>query len=119
MSNTINLYDPKRIEKIASVQPRLCSFASEGDEITLGLKGDPAFPYEYRNSRPIGTINNVEKKNDSMIVHATLQNGENVMLSSNTMSAYDTWEFTEKGLKNVLKRQQNDKDEKYQWPAES
>lgn len=105
MSSQQKLYDPERLQKIGEILPGLCKYAEPGDEINLGLVGDPQFPDVYRGNRPSGVIDSIEKHNDATIINATID-GKQMSLSSTTIGAYDTWEFTKKGFDQVLKREE-------------
>lgn len=100
-----SLYDPDRIKKIGEILPGLCQYAQRGDKIHLGLDGDPEFPYRG-SSRPTGVIRDIRADNDATIVVADMNDGSTKHLSSRTVGAYDTWEFTEDGFNGVLKREQ-------------
>ena len=63
------------------------------------------FPDSYRGSRPSGVIKSIESVNDETIVRAEI-NGEMMDLPSNTIGAYNTWEFTEKGFETVKAREE-------------
>lgn len=105
MASSQNLYDPERIKNIGEIMPGLLSYARVGDEIALGLKGDPAFPDVYRGSRPTGVITDITRNNDETIVTANVD-GEIMKLPSNTIGAYNTWEFTSKGFEKVRQREE-------------
>ncbi len=105
MASSQNLYDPERIKNIGEIMPGLISYAEVGDEIALGLEGDPAFPDVYRGSRPTGVITGFSKNNDETIVTAKID-GETMNLPSNTIGAYNTWEFTSKGFEKVKEREE-------------
>jgi len=106
MTSRSNLYDTDRIQKIGEIMPGLCNFAEKGDEIALGLVGDPEFPYAYRGSRPTGIIEQIKKENDATIVSARMEDGQLMNLPSTSIGAYNTWEFTEKGFNQVLQREE-------------
>jgi hypothetical protein len=101
-----NLYDPERIQKIGEILPGLCQFARSGDEIALGLVGDPEFPTSYRGSRPVGVIESIDEENDATIVKARMEDGTLMSLPSTTIGAFNSWEFTDKGFEKVLVREE-------------
>lgn len=105
MVSSKNLYEPNRLQNIGEIMPGLIQYAQVGDEIALGLVGDPMFPDSYRGSRPTGVIKSIENVNDETIVRADI-NGEIMDLPSNTIGAYNTWEFTEKGFETVKAREE-------------
>ncbi len=101
------MYNPDRIQKIGEIMPGLCEYAQAGDKIHLGLEGDPEFPAAYRGtSRPTGTIQSIRNEGDATIVTAKMDDGRTRELSSRTIGAYDTWEFTEEGFRGVLAREE-------------
>ena len=103
-----NLYDPERLQKIGEIMPNLCKYAEVGDEITLGLKGDPEFPDSYRgSSRPSGVIQKIQNVDDGIMVTAQMDDGTLMNLPSTTIGAYNTWEFTDDGFEKVLKREED------------
>ena len=60
----------------------------------------------YRGTqRPTGNITNIYNDGDEQIVEAEFD-GRTEKLSSSTLSAHKVWEFTEKGFKNVLAREE-------------
>jgi hypothetical protein len=106
MTSHSNLYDTERIQKIGEIMPGLCNYAEKGDEIALGLVGDPEFPEAYRGSRPTGIIEDIKKENDATIISARMEDGQLMNLPSTTIGAYNTWEFTDSGFNKVLKREE-------------
>ena len=106
MASQKNLYDPERLQKIGQILPGLCEFARPGDEITLGLEGDPEFPMAYRGARPVGVIESIDKDNDAIIVNARMEDGQVMKLPSTTIGAYNSWEFTEHGFEKVAEREE-------------
>ncbi len=103
-----NLYDPDRLQKIGEIMPNLCKYAEIGDEITLGLKGDPEFPSCYRgSSRPTGVIEKIQSVDDGIMVTAKMNDGTLMNLPSTTIGAYNTWEFTDEGFEKVLSREED------------
>ena len=101
------LYNPERIQKIGEILPGLCSYAEKGDEIHLGLDGDPEFPAVYRGSRPTGIIEDIQTENDATIITARFEDGSVKKLSSRTISAFDSWEFTDKCFEKVKQREES------------
>ena len=105
MTSQSNLYDADRIQKIGSIMPKIVSFAKKGDEIHLGLVGDPEFP--YRNSRPTGIIEDMRKEDDTVVVTAKMKNGEIMELPSTTISAHRVWEFSDKTFDEKIQESKN------------
>ena len=57
----------KRLEKIEKIMPVFWSYVEEGDEIELGLVGDPLFPEEYKHERPHGMVTHVQSCSDDSL----------------------------------------------------
>ena len=84
--------------------PKLSEHVRIGDRITLGLEGDPKFPYS-NTTRPIGDVVNVLKQNDGLVdLNVKLSNGDTVRLAAGSIAADQIWEFTEDSFRNVLER---------------
>jgi hypothetical protein len=104
-----NVFDPSRIAKIAKITPSFLDFARPGDEIQLGMDGDPNFPAMYRgsNRRPTGTILRVEGDPGSRVCTARFGNATRELHEGNTAPGL-IWEFTEKGFRGVMERQKQE-----------
>ena len=66
--NMTNLYSSDRVDKIARIMPSFTDVARTGDQVHLGLVGDPMFPEEYKNDRPMATISNIEQTESGAVV---------------------------------------------------
>lgn len=110
MSN--NVFDQSRISKIAKIAPNFFDFAASGDEIQLGMDGDPAFPPTYRgSSRPVGTIQSISGSKGSRICIGRF-GGRTMELHEGNTAPGLVWEFTEAGFRGVMDRQQRLKEER-------
>jgi hypothetical protein len=105
MTTTSPAFDPERIAKIANIVPNFIDFAAPGDEIHLGLEGDPAMPTVYRGSeRPTGHIVSIRGNRGERVVEVKLKSGTTMELAEPETSPFKVWEFTDDGYKGVLLR---------------
>ena len=100
-----NVYDMDRVEKIARITPYFSSVAEVGDEVLMGLEGDPAFPQRFSTNRPIATVTNIDAAVDGHIVTLTHQDGTKQVVNSQTIAPTEVWEFTDRTFENVLNRE--------------
>lgn len=101
----MSAYDPTRISKISTIMPNLINFCRPGDQIRLGLDGDPAFDDSYRGStRPHGTITRIEGETPHRQVHIQLSSGREMTYEEGETSARKVFELTDEGYRNVLER---------------
>lgn len=108
MATTSPAFDPERIAKIANIVPNFIDFAAPGDEIHLGLEGDPAMPTVYRGSeRPTGHIVSIRGNRGERVVEVKLKSGATMELAEPETSPFKVWEFTDEGYKGVLLRAEN------------
>jgi len=106
-SAAANPYHPERLEKIQQIIPSFLDFARPGDEIELGLDGDPSYPVKYRgaNGRPKANVVEIEGPRGSRVLHAKLQgSGRTIELAEDETSAQKVWQFTDAGYNKVLAR---------------
>jgi hypothetical protein len=99
------LYDSERISKIGTILPGLTQYIQRGDELCLGLEGDPMYPYRG-TERPTGIVRDVETDGDTTYITTDMNDGSTRKLSSRTVGAFDTFEFTPSGFEKVLKREE-------------
>lgn len=108
----MSAYDPERIQKIAKITPNFLDFARSGDDIQLGMDGDPAFPPSYRGTnRPVGKIIRVTGEPGSRVCVATFRGVEKELREGET-AAWNIWEFTQSGFDRVMERVQKEQAEK-------
>ena len=100
-----NVYDTDRIEKIARITPYFSSVAEVGDEVLMGLEGDPAFPQRYNTNRPVATVSNIDKSADGHVITFTHKDGTEQIINSQTIAPTEVWEFTDRTFENVLNRE--------------
>ena len=101
------LYDPDRLSKIGEIMPRFNQHVQEGDEIYLGLEGDPAFPSEFKENRPKGVVTKVKHSDDSgesTTIRVKMENGQSVDIAPHSIDPQRVWEFTDESFQEVLKR---------------
>ena len=89
MATTSPAFDPERIAKIANIVPNFIDFAAPGDEIHLGLEGDPAMPTVYRGSeRPTGHIVSIRGNRGERVVEVKLKSGATMELAEPETSPF-------------------------------
>lgn len=100
------LYDPERLSKIAEIMPRFNQHVRPGDEIALGLEGDPEFPKAFENDRPVGIVQKVKSLDDgeTTSLRVQLQDGSTVDIMPHSIDPTRVWEFTNRSFQNVLRR---------------
>ena len=99
-------YDPERVSKLAEIATKFTSHAMVGDEIVLGIAGDPEMPARYRSgARPKGVITRIKNEGTE---HATLRvhldTGKTIDLAPHNISGERVWEFTDASWAKVLTR---------------
>lgn len=98
-----NIFDSDRVSKIGEIMPRFQQHVQPGDQIMLGLEGDPAFP--YGEDRPVGTVTRTKSLEDgSTSVRVRMNTGQSVTLQPNTVDPKQVWEFTDDSFQKVLAR---------------
>ena len=98
-------FSPERIGKIAKIVPNFLDFARPGDEVQLGLEGDPAFPASYRGSkRPVGNIQSISGARGERIASIKLKSGAVTECEEANTSPFKVWEFSDAGYQEVLAR---------------
>tara|TARA_B110000046_G_C12972861_1_gene389731 strand:- start:942 stop:1538 length:597 start_codon:yes stop_codon:yes gene_type:complete len=96
----------ERLQKIDNIMPNFYSFATQGDEVTLGLEGDPMFPASYRGEkRPVGNIVKLQGQAGERSVEIRLKDGTTIVAEEDETSAKKVWEFTDEGYRGVVQRQ--------------
>ena len=101
-----SLYDAERIKKISQIMPQFSKVARPGDEVYMGLQGDPCFPERFNSERPVATITNVDTSNPKETIVTLSQNGKEEKCSSLTLRPDKVWEYTDKAFRGVLSREQ-------------
>lgn len=97
------IFSEDRVNNISEIMPKLSEHVQVGDQILLGLEGDPNFPYEM-SERPEGVVRNVSNTNGLVDLSVELNNGDLVKLSAGSIAPDQVWEFTEDSFRNVLER---------------
>tara|TARA_B100000787_G_scaffold165359_1_gene149143 strand:- start:21 stop:650 length:630 start_codon:yes stop_codon:yes gene_type:complete len=98
------LYDAERLQKIGEIMPRFCQHVQEGDEIAFGLEGDPLFPAEYKEERPVGIVTKVKSAGDAATLRVQMKNGSVIDIPPHSVDPQRVWEFTDDTFQQVLKR---------------
>ena len=90
------MYEPKRVKKIEKIMTGFWSYVQEGDEVALGLVGDPLFPEEYKHDRPIGIVTHVQSCSDDSLTMQVVKtkDGSVIELKSDSVDPKHIWEFT-------------------------
>jgi len=101
---TSQVFDPARIEKISRIMPQFSKVAAKGDEVLLGLQGDPAFPFSNKN-RPSAIIEEVRQSKNGTMVDLRLDDGSRKSINEFTIAPGDVWEFSDKGFEKVMDRE--------------
>lgn len=100
-------YSPNRIENISRIMPTYCAFIKSGDEVELGLKGDPLYPVAYRNSRPRGVVKSVFGPKGAQVVNVQLNDkfgGKMAHCDVRTLNPYLLFEPVETSYQRALER---------------
>jgi hypothetical protein len=106
-----DIYAPERIDKIKQIMPNFARVAQPGDEVYMGLEGDPCQPANYRGTnRPVSVISNIvpgKSPGEFMISMHPKNDAKNVQtFSSSTINQHELWEFTDPSFEKVLAREQ-------------
>lgn len=101
------LYDSSRVEKIAKITPYFTQVARVGDSVHMGLQGDPMFPKQFEQNRPMATITGIDRREDGTQVTLTHSNGATQTVSEYTISPSEVWEFTDATFNKVLSRERD------------
>lgn len=98
------LYDPERVDKISQIMPRFSEHVQVGDEILLGLEGDPLFPEKFNDYRPKGTVEKVKQLDGGASIKVLMENGQKVTLTPGELDPQKVWEFSDDSFQKVLQR---------------
>ncbi len=93
-----------RMQKISKIIPEFSRVAEVGDEVMMGLEGDPKFPYTGRD-RPMATITDIRRGDDGISLQLRRDDGQLLDVDEYTMSPSLVWEFSDTSFKNVLERE--------------
>lgn len=103
MKNSV--FDQDRLSKISNINASFYGVARVGDEVHMGLEGDPANPYTDM-ARPTATIQDVKNVGTNVHIQLGMADGTTKMVDKYTISPGDVWEFTDASFANVLDREQ-------------
>ena len=99
------VYDPDRVQRLAQISAKFHQHAAPGDEIVLGVAGDPVFPQKYRGTRTSGVVTKVKNAgSENATLRVQLNTGRTVELSPYTLDPEKVWEFSESSWPKVLAR---------------
>lgn len=98
------LYDPERVDKISQIMPRFSEHVQVGDEILLGLEGDPLYPEKYNDYRPKGVVTKVKQLDGGASIKVQMENGSKVTLAPGELDPQKVWEFSDDSFQKVLQR---------------
>jgi hypothetical protein len=87
--------------------PRFNQHVREGDEILLGLEGDPMFPSGFKENRPKGVVTRVKSTDtngENTSIRVKMDGGQTVDIAPHSIDPQRVWEFTDESFSNVLKR---------------
>lgn len=93
-----------RLDKVSKIIPQFSKVAMVGDEVMMGLEGDPKFPYNPAN-RPLATVSHITQGQNGTELTLRKSDGSSLTVNEYTMSPTDVWEFTDKAFSNVLERE--------------
>lgn len=100
----MSAYDPERIDRISKIMPEFCKVARAGDEVMLGLEGDPNFPYRG-SSRPTAIVTGVRHEADGPNVTLRTADGRETQVNQYTIAPKDVFEYTDDSFANVMERE--------------
>ena len=106
-------YSQERIENISRIMPTYGAFIKSGDEVELGLKGDPLYPTAYRNSRPRGTVKSVFGPKGAQVVNVQLNDefgGKMAHCDVRTLNPYLLFEPVEASYQRAIERAEENPD---------
>jgi U3 small nucleolar RNA-associated protein 14 len=92
------------MQKISKIIPEFSRVAQVGDEVMMGLEGDPKYPFHNRD-RPMATISHITKGDDGIAIELTKNDGTTMLVNEYTQSPSQVWEFSDETFKNVLDRE--------------
>lgn len=104
-------YDSDRISKIETIMPGFIAYAAVGDEVELGLKGDPCYPYGD-GPRPLGTIESIYGGAERRGVEILLTDGTRVRCDEDDYRPSSVWEYTSSGYRGVMDREEAERKKK-------
>lgn len=99
-----DVYNPDRIEKISKIMPQFNKVARAGDEVLLGLEGDPAFPFKASN-RPTATIERVNHTEAGTEVTLKMADGSTRHVSEYSIAPNEVWEYSDAAFASVMERE--------------
>ena len=113
----MSAYAEDRVTKIGQIMPQFSDVAEPGDRVYMGLEGDPLFPSNYKDDRPVATIEGVEKQDEEYLVSLRMQDGSVKRVSSMSLSPTDSWEYTDASFERVMEREKVKQEERHRAEA--
>jgi len=93
-----------RIDRISKIMPEFCNVAQVGDEVMMGLEGDPSFPFTDSN-RLTATISKVDHSDSGPEITLDMSNGRQKTVNQYTIAPGEVFEYTDKSFSDVLDRE--------------
>lgn len=103
MSNAV--YDPKRINILSKVIPAIYDSVDVGDEVQMGMLGDPANVYRGADV-PTGHIVKMEGSKPYRSVTIALEDGTHVQAHEDVIAPKHLFDLTERGYRGVIDREE-------------
>ena len=98
------IYDQERVGKIGNIMPMFTQVAKVGDEVLMGLEGEPCFPYQDRD-RPTAVIQSIEKAPNNTSISLKMADGTTKTVDKYNIAPDCVWEFSEKSFEKVMERE--------------
>ena len=98
------VYDQDRISKISKIMPQFNKVAEVGDQVLMGLEGDPSFPYAH-GERPEATIMNIERDKSGTQIQLRMANGSTKMVNEFSIAPSEVWEYSDASFARVMDRE--------------
>lgn len=84
--------------------PQFSNVANVGDQVLMGLEGDPAFP--FKGQRPTAVVTKVSNKGgDDVNLTLKLSTGEEKIVNPYTIDPKSVWEFSDDTFTKVMERE--------------
>lgn len=100
-----DLYSADRVAKISHICRKFATAVRVGDEIELGLLGDPEYPELYKKNRPKGIVTKVKGVGtDAASIRVRLTTGKLVDIMPHTLDPRRVWEFSDEHFSKVVAR---------------
>lgn len=101
----MQVYDQDRVLKIGAIMPKFNQVAQIGDNVLMGLEGDPKFPYTNPNERLSATIKDITRKSTGTEIQLKLSDGTSKTVNEYSIAPADVWEYSDQGFQKVFERE--------------